>query len=171
HEVAPEERPGRGDAAQLFQHQRELEDAEPETALGLGDDEAHPAERGHLRVERGRDPVGRRRGLAHECGRTLAREEVARHAPERARRPPRPWVPARRRRLWKVCCVRVVAPSMFRSWAGVALATCQPLLRPPTRFACGTRTSSKKTSLKPASPVIWTSGRTVMPGDFMSIRR
>src|SRR5215470_6107768 len=35
-------------------------------------------------------------------------------------------VRASRTSLWKVCCVRVVEPSMLRSWARVAFATCQP---------------------------------------------
>ena len=59
---------------------------------------------------------------------------------------------------------------MLRSWNSVAFATVQPSCSWPTRFARGTCTSSKKTSLKPGSPVICTSGRTVMPGAFMSIR-
>ena len=60
---------------------------------------------------------------------------------------------------------------MLRSWASVVLAIFQPSPRGPTSFSAGTRTSSKNTSLKPASPVICTSGRTVMPGVFMSISR
>src|SRR5439155_1732235 len=49
--------------------------------------------------------------------------------------------------------------------------TRQPWPRCPTRFSAGTRTLSKNTSLKSASPVIWRSGRTSMPDVFMSIRR
>ena len=47
-------------------------------------------------------------------------------------------------------------------------ATRQPSLTSPTTLAAGTRTSSRKTSLKWDSPVIWRSGRTVMPGTCMS---
>ena len=47
-------------------------------------------------------------------------------------------------------------------------ATRQPSLTSPTTLATGTRTSSRKTSLKWDSPVIWRSGRTVMPGTCMS---
>ena len=49
--------------------------------------------------------------------------------------------------------------------------TIQPSPRLPTMFLAGTRTLSKKTSLKSASPVICRRGRTVMPGVSMSIRR
>jgi hypothetical protein len=38
-------------------------------------------------------------------------------------------------------------------------------------FSAGTRTFSKKTSLNSASPVIWRSGRTVIPGECMSSRK
>ena len=47
-------------------------------------------------------------------------------------------------------------------------ATRQPSLTSPTTLATGTRTSSRKTSLKWESPVICRSGRTVMPGTCMS---
>ncbi len=58
-----------------------------------------------------------------------------------------------------------------RSNIKVVMATCQPWFFSPTRFFFGTRTSSKKTSLKPRPPVICTSGRTVMPGLRMSTNR
>ena len=69
------------------------------------------------------------------------------------------------------CWERVVLASMLRSWLSVAFATSQPSFSFPTRLRRDTRTLSKKTSLKPACPVIWTSGRTVMPGLRMSTSR
>ncbi len=62
-------------------------------------------------------------------------------------------------------------PISARSCFNVERLTTQPLPRGPTRFCFGTRTLSKKTSLKSDSPVIWRSGRTSMPGVFMSISR
>ena len=47
-------------------------------------------------------------------------------------------------------------------------ATRQPSSTSPSTLATGTRTPSRKTSLKWESPVIWRSGRTVMPGVCMS---
>ena len=44
----------------------------------------------------------------------------------------------------------------------------QPRLTSPTTFVLGTRTSSKKTSLKEWPPARLTSGRTLMPGLRMS---
>ena len=41
----------------------------------------------------------------------------------------------------------------------------------PTRFSLGTATSTKNTSLKCRWPFMSTSGRTVMPGVFMSTSR
>ena len=52
----------------------------------------------------------------------------------------------------------------------VCVAMPQPAPGAPRRFAAGTRTSSKKTSQNSASSVICRSGRTVMPGVFMSTR-
>ncbi len=46
-----------------------------------------------------------------------------------------------------------------------------PLFSSPTRFSMGTRTSSRKTSFTSCPPSIVMIGRTVMPFDFMSIRR
>src|SRR5439155_959655 len=63
------------------------------------------------------------------------------------------------------------APRPTRSNWSVVIATCQPSFSRPTRFAFGTRTSSKNTSLNSASPVICTSGRTVIPGLRMSTSR
>jgi hypothetical protein len=51
------------------------------------------------------------------------------------------------------------------------LATVQPLFSSCTRFSTGTFTSSKNTSLTSWPPSIRISGRTVMPGVFMSISR
>src|SRR6266545_4534686 len=59
-------------------------------------------------------------------------------------------------------------PSVPRSWRSVVIATCQPPPISPRRFSRGTWTSVKKISLNSASPVIWRSGRTSTPGDFMS---
>ena len=55
-----------------------------------------------------------------------------------------------------------------RSFMSVVIATRQPSPSGPMRIESGTRTLSKNTSLNSASPVIWTSGRTVTPGDCMS---
>ena len=61
--------------------------------------------------------------------------------------------------------------SAERSKSIVAIPTYQPRFSSPTRFCTGTRTSSKKTSLKPCPPSMLISGRTVMPGVFMSTSR
>ena len=55
-------------------------------------------------------------------------------------------------------------PVAKRSFISVVRATRHPSWRSPTRLAAGMRASSKNTSLKWASPVIWRSGRIVMPG-------
>ena len=60
---------------------------------------------------------------------------------------------------------------LVRSCANRYLAYVQPLFSSPTRLSRGTSTSSKNTSLTSASPSISTIGRTVTPGDFMSISR
>ena len=52
-----------------------------------------------------------------------------------------------------------------RSLASVVRATRQPPLTSPTTQSSGTNTSSRKTSLKSASPVISRSGRTSTPGE------
>src|SRR5437016_8597549 len=83
HELGRQERPRGGRAAELLEHQRQVEGREPEPAVRLRHDEPHPAELGHLGVERARHPVRHLRGLAHERGRALAREELARRALER----------------------------------------------------------------------------------------
>ena len=59
-------------------------------------------------------------------------------------------------------------PPPVRSNISVVIATCHPWFFSPTIFFFGTRTSSKKTSLNPRSPVICVSGRTVTPGLCMS---
>ncbi len=59
----------------------------------------------------------------------------------------------------------------MRSWPSRYLATVQPLFSSKTRFSTGTLTSSKKISLTSWPPSIRISGRTVMPGVFMSISR
>ena len=58
-----------------------------------------------------------------------------------------------------------------RSLASVVRATRQPPLTSPTTQSSGTKTSSRKTSLNMASPVISRSGRTSTPGEFMSTRK
>ena len=55
-----------------------------------------------------------------------------------------------------------------RSKSSVVVPTYQPRFSSPIMFFAGTRTLSKKTSLKSWLPAMFTSGRTVMPGDFMS---
>ena len=60
-------------------------------------------------------------------------------------------------------------PMSARSCLRVERETCQPLPRSPTIESLGTRTFSRNTSLKSASPVICRRGRTSMPGDFMSM--
>ena len=56
----------------------------------------------------------------------------------------------------------------LRSWSSVAAATYQPRFSSPIRLSMGMRTSSKKTSLKWAASIMFTSGRTLTPGDSMS---
>ena len=51
------------------------------------------------------------------------------------------------------------------------MAMSQPASIVPITFARGTRTSSKKTSLKSSSPLICRSGRTLTPGLCMSTSR
>src|SRR5262245_2278105 len=53
----------------------------------------------------------------------------------------------------------------------VVVETFHPWLTGPSRFALGTTTSVKKTSLKWWCPVIRTSGRTVMPGVVIGTSR
>jgi hypothetical protein len=60
-------------------------------------------------------------------------------------------------------------PMSARSCFNVERLTIQPRPRVPTMLVAGTRTLSKNTSLKSASPVIWRSGRTSRPGVVMSI--
>ena len=62
-------------------------------------------------------------------------------------------------------------PVPMRSWPSRYLATVQPLPSSCTRFSAGTFTSSKKTSFTSWPPSMRMSGRTVMPGVFMSISR
>ena len=54
--------------------------------------------------------------------------------------------------------------TIWRSPASVAPATRQPSPVAPTRYASGTRTSSRNTSLKSTSPPMCRSGRTSTPG-------
>ena len=58
-----------------------------------------------------------------------------------------------------------------RSNASVVTVTLQPSFNGPTRLALGTGTSTKNTSLKWRWPFNRTSGRTVMPGVFISTSR
>ena len=60
------------------------------------------------------------------------------------------------------------AATVPRSFIKVVTATFQPPFTSPKRCESGTRTSSRKTSLNSAPPVIWRSGRTVTPGNDMS---
>ena len=62
-------------------------------------------------------------------------------------------------------------PIEERSKSSVVVPTYQPRFTSPMTFRAGTRTSSKNTSLKSCPPVMFTSGRTVMPGVFMSSRK
>ena len=62
-------------------------------------------------------------------------------------------------------------PIRARSLDKVVMIGPQPVLTPPKMFSWGIRTSDKKTSLKWAAPVICTSGRTSMPGVFMSTKK
>ena len=59
-------------------------------------------------------------------------------------------------------------PIATRSFISVVIATVQPSLTSPSTFSCGTRTSSKKTSLNAAPPFICLSGLIVTPGACMS---
>ena len=67
--------------------------------------------------------------------------------------------------------VDALPPMSVRSDVSVVIVTPHPRLSSPTTFAAGMRTSSKKTSLKWAMPVIWRSGRISMPGVRMSTRK
>ncbi len=60
-------------------------------------------------------------------------------------------------------------PMLTLSLPSVARATVQPPLTGPTTSGSGTKTSSKKTSLKSEPPFGIFSGRTVTPGACMSI--
>ncbi len=53
----------------------------------------------------------------------------------------------------------------------VSIATAKPSPTPPSRWLSGMGTSSKNTSLTWLSPVISLTGRTVIPGDFMSSQK
>ena len=59
-------------------------------------------------------------------------------------------------------------PIATRSFISVVIATVQPSLTSPSTFSCGTRTSSKKTSLNEAPPFICFKGLIVTPGACMS---
>ncbi|MNR08492.1 hypothetical protein D3C85_1246530 [compost metagenome] len=70
-----------------------------------------------------------------------------------------------------ICLAWPMPAMLVRSWVSKYLAQVQPLFSSPTRFSTGTRTLSKNTSLTSCSPSRVMIGRTVMPGDFMSINR
>ena len=57
-----------------------------------------------------------------------------------------------------------MSPITERSYASAVCRTRHPPSSGPTRWWAGTRTSSRNTSLKCASPVIWRIGRTSTPG-------
>src|SRR5690606_2530635 len=59
-------------------------------------------------------------------------------------------------------------PTLARSFISVVSATRQPPSTSPRRWSSGTRTSSRKTSLNSAPPLICRSGRTSTPGADMS---
>ncbi len=61
---------------------------------------------------------------------------------------------------YDICCANVDTP---RSKPRVAMATFQPSPGAATTLSPAVRASSKKISLKSASPVIWRIGRTVIP--------
>ena len=58
-----------------------------------------------------------------------------------------------------------------RSKSSVVVPMYQPRFSSPTRFFAGTRTLSKKTSLKTCSSAMLMSGRTLMPGVFIGVRK
>ena len=58
-----------------------------------------------------------------------------------------------------------------RSKSSVVAPTYQPRFSSPMRLSAGTRTSSKKTSLKLTLSTMSGKGRGVMPGDCMSTRK
>ena len=58
-----------------------------------------------------------------------------------------------------------------RSKSSVVVAIYQPRFSSPSRQFVGTRTFSKKTSLKPWLFIMSMSGRVLMPGVFMSTRK
>ena len=62
-------------------------------------------------------------------------------------------------------------PRLALSNMSVLLATAQPAPSPPMTFSCGTRASSRNTSLKSARPVISLSGRTSIPGCCISMAK
>ncbi|SHS79294.1 Uncharacterised protein [Mycobacteroides abscessus subsp. abscessus] len=62
-------------------------------------------------------------------------------------------------------------PMETRSAVSVLRLTSQPRLTSPTTNSSGTNTSSMKTSLNSAPPVISRNGRTVTPSLFMSTRK
>ncbi|MCY1443662.1 hypothetical protein D9M71_600880 [compost metagenome] len=69
------------------------------------------------------------------------------------------------------CLEKPMPARPVRSWVSRYLAQVQPSFSLPTRLATGTRTSSKNTSLTSCSPSRVMIGRTLTPGDFMSISR
>src|SRR5215469_6014487 len=70
-----------------------------------------------------------------------------------------------------ICAAWSRPPAPLRSNINVVIATFQPSFSGPTRFSLGTATSAKNTALKWRWPLSSTSGRTVIPGVFMSTSR
>ena len=58
-----------------------------------------------------------------------------------------------------------------RSYGRMLIATAQPPFSSPSIRSAGTTTSSKNTSANSRSPLIISSGETVMPGVFMSTKK
>ena len=58
-----------------------------------------------------------------------------------------------------------------RSFISAVIVTFQPWPGAPTRWVSGTNTPSRKTSLNSAPPSAWRMGRTVTPGERMSIQK
>ena len=83
HELGGEEGAGGSDAPQLLQHERQVESGEPQAALLLGHEQAHPAELGHLPVEIAWHAVVGLRRLPHQRGRAFACQELPRRPLQR----------------------------------------------------------------------------------------
>jgi hypothetical protein len=72
---------------------------------------------------------------------------------------------------WIIFFASTAPPMDERSKSSVVAAMYQPRFSSPSRLERGTRTFSKKTSLKPWLFIMSMSGRVLMPGVFMSSRK